>query len=684
MEPFAFPRVSYFPPVAIIGVSRLNKPQSKLDRVDDTRRLQLLVDAIVDYAIYMIDLDGTVRTWNSGAERLKGYSASEIIGKPFSSFYTPEDRARGLPQAALKAATETGRFSSEGWRVRKDGSRFWALVVVDAIRDEQGQLIGFAKVTRDITERQQAHEELLESERRFRRLIEAVVDYAIFQLDPAGNVTTWNPGAQRIKGYTPEEIVGRHFSQFYTPEDLQLGVPKRALSEAAEHGRFEAEGWRMRKDGSRFWASVVIDRITDEAGNLLGFAKVTRDVTERKKAQDELKQIQEQLLASQKLEAVGQLSGGIAHDFNNLLMIVLGNIETAERNGRQLAGGVNLQRALANAKRAAQRAAALTSRLLAFSRRQALDPKPINLNNFINGLQEFLQRTLGERIEVQTVGSAGLWHIEADVSQLESAIINLGINARDAMPNGGKLTLEAVNVSADEDYCRANPDLSPGQYVIVCVTDTGTGMTADVLDRAFEPFFTTKEPGQGTGLGLSQVYGFVKQSGGHVKIYSEEGHGTSIRMYFPRHYGDARPAAADTEEFVPEGEQAETILVVEDDADLRIYVTDVLRNLSYRVFSVPSAQAALTLLLQEEPKVDLLLTDIVMPGINGRELGRRALQIRPGIKILYMTGYSRNAVVHQGRLDEGVDLLEKPISQAKLALRIREMLDRLGPEGATK
>lgn len=650
--------------------------QTPLDELDDGRRLELLVNAIVDYAIFMLDTDGTVRSWNSGAERLKGYSAQDIIGGSFSLFYTPEDRAAGLPAKALATARETGRFNSEGWRVRKDGSRFWALVVLDAIKDEQGRLIGFAKVTRDITERQQAHTELLESERRYRRLIEAVIDYAIFQLDPEGNVATWNPGAQRIKGYAPQDIIGQHFSRFYTPEDVASGVPRRALEEAREHGRFEAEGWRMRKDGTRFWASVIIDRIVGEAGEIIGFAKVTRDLTERKRAQDELKQVQEQLIASQKLEAVGQLSGGIAHDFNNLLMIVLGNIETAERNARQLAGTANLQRALSHAKRGAQRAAALTSRLLAFSRRQALDPKPINVNNFLSNVQDFLQRTLGERIEVETVGSAGLWQIEADANHLESAIINLAINARDAMPDGGKLTVEAVNVSADDDYSRVNPELSPGQYVVVCVTDTGSGMSSEVLDHAFEPFFTTKEPGHGTGLGLSQVYGFVKQSGGHVKIYSEVGHGTSIKMYFPRYLGTRQATVNEPEDVLPEGEKIETILVVEDDSDLRTYVCDVLRELNYRVLAAPSAQGALTILLQEEPKVDLLLTDVVMPGINGRELGRRAQQIRTGLKVLYMTGYSRNAVVHQGRLDEGVDILEKPVSQAKLALRVREILDR--------
>jgi PAS domain S-box-containing protein len=638
--------------------------------------LDLLIDAIVDYAIFMLDTDGVVRSWNKGAERLKGYVADEIIGKSFATFYTQGDREKDLPRQALATAAVTGRFASEGWRVRKDGSRFWALVVLDAIRAEDGGLIGFAKVTRDITERQQAHNDLLESERRFRRLIEAVVDYAIFQLDPSGHVATWNPGAERIKGYRPQEIIGRHFSAFYTPEDLEREVPKMALAEAAEKGRFEAEGWRMRKDGTRFWASVVIDRITDEQGAIIGFAKVTRDLTERKQAQDELQRVQEQLVASQKLEAIGQLSGGIAHDFNNLLMIVLGNLENAERSSRSI-GGPNLHRALANAKRGAQRAAALTSRLLAFSRRQALDPKPINLNSFLGGLQEFLQRTLGERLEVQTVGGAGLWQIEADLNHLESTIVNLAINARDAMPNGGKLTIEATNVSAEEDYSRANPDFVVGQYVVICVSDTGSGMSPEVLNHAFEPFFTTKEPGQGTGLGLSQVYGFVKQSGGHVKIYSEVGEGTSIKMYFPRYTGNhAQPASDNDDELISEGSSVETILVVEDDPDLRGYVSDVLRDLNYRVLSAVSAQAALTILMQENQQVDLLLTDVVMPGINGRELGRRAQEIRPHLRILYMTGYSRNAVVHHGRLDEGVDLLEKPVTQARLALKVREILDR--------
>jgi PAS domain S-box-containing protein len=638
-------------------------------------RLQLLIDAVVDYAIYMIDPEGLVLSWNSGAFRLKGYSADEIIGRHFSEFYTPEDRAAGLPARALAIARESGRFHGEGWRVRKDGTRFWALVVVDAIRDTSGTLLGFAKVTRDITERQQAQNTLLESERRYRRLVEAVVDYAIFQLDPTGNVTTWNAGAQRIKGYRPEEIIGRHFSEFYTPEDRADSVPARALAQARETGRYEAESWRVRKDGSQFFASVVIDRILDDAGELVGFAKVTRDITERHEVEAKLKAAQEQLAASQKLEAIGQLTGGIAHDFNNLLMIVLGNIETAERHLRSMPQTANLQRVLANAMRGARRAAALTTRLLAFSRRQTLDPKPLNVNNFLTGSVEFLQRALGEQVDIQAVGAAGLWMVEVDANHLESALVNLAINSRDAMPNGGKLTMEAANVFADEEYCKQNPELSPGQYVVICVSDTGLGMSKEILGHAFEPFFTTKELGHGTGLGLSQVYGFVKQSGGHIKIYSEEGHGTTIKIYLPRYTGSDVPDA-ENDDSVAGSAQSETILLVEDDPDLRTYLAEILRNLNYEVLAVPNAQSALTILLQAERRVDLLLTDIVMPGINGRELGRRAQEMRPKLPILYMTGYSRNAVVHHGRLDEGVELLQKPVSQAQLASRVRELLDK--------
>ncbi len=644
--------------------------------VTHTRQLQLLVEGVIDYAIYMISPEGLVVTWNTGAKRLKGYDPAEIIGRPYATFFTPEDRKQGAPERALRIAAEVGRFETEGWRVRKDGTRFWALAVLDTIRDENGVLLGFAKITRDMTEREQAHQHLVESEARFRRLVDAVVDYAIFQLDPSGIISTWNSGAQRIKGYSAAEIIGRHFSTFYTEEDRAAGVPAKALAAATREGRYEAEGWRVRKDGTKFWALVVIDAIRDEQGNLLGFAKVTRDMTERMQAQNALREAQEQLAAAQRMEAIGQLSGGIAHDFNNLMMIVIGNLENAQRQTRGAeATNPNVQRAINNAMRGAQRAAALTSRLLAFSRRQPLNPKPLDTNKFLTAASEFLQRSLGETIDITMVGAPGLWQIEADPNHLESALVNIAINARDAMPNGGKVTIEATNVFADEGYCRVNPELSVGQYVLICISDTGCGMPPDVLNRAFEPFFTTKELGQGTGLGLSQVYGFVKQSGGHIKIYSEVDHGTTVKIYLPRYANqlvEEEPESVNPEQ----SEKGETILIVEDDNELRSYLFDVLRGLGYRVLTAPHARAALATLEQKGTPIDLLLTDVVMPSMNGRELGRRAQQLRPGLRVLYMTGYSRNAVVHHGRLDEGVELLEKPITQSALAVRVCTVLDR--------
>ncbi len=522
--------------------------------------------------------------------------------------------------------------------------------------------------------------EELDDSQRLQLLIEGVVDYAIYVLDLEGKIVSWNSGASRLKGYTADEVIGDSFHRFFTPEDRQDGLPQRALATAAKEGRFESEGWRLRKDGSRFWALAVVDAIRDASGELIGFAKVTRDMSERKAAETALQEAQEQLAASQRMEAVGQLSGGIAHDFNNLLMIILGNLESAERNVRNVSGptAANLQRSIANARKGAERAAALTHRLLAFSRRQPLDPKPLNVNSFISHLVEFLQRTLGEGIEVEAVGSGGLWNVEVDLPQLEAAIVNLAINARDAMPKGGKLTIEALNTFLDHEYCRKQPEVKPGQYVLVCVTDTGIGMTDEVVARAFEPFFTTKDVGHGTGLGLSQVYGFVKQSHGHIKIYSEPNQGTTIKIYLPRHSSDVSHSEDEESDtvFPGEGESGESILLVEDDNDLRSYLVETLRDLNYFVVSAPDAIAALGILQQPNMRVDLLLTDVVMRGMNGKELAERAKVLRPEVKILFMTGYSRNAIIHQDRVDNGLELLQKPINQSQLASRVRDILDR--------
>jgi CheY-like chemotaxis protein len=375
------------------------------------------------------------------------------------------------------------------------------------------------------------------------------------------------------------------------------------------------------------------------------------------------------------MEAIGQLTGGVAHDFNNLLTIIIGNLEGAQRQVEAWADGgqIKLGRRLENAMRGAQRAATLTKRLLAFSRQQPLNPTALDINRLLSGLSEFLRQALGEDISLEVVGSGGVWPVEADPAELEAVLLNLAVNARDAMKAGGKLTIEASNSYLDDAYCRQHPDIQPGQFEQSAVTDTGSGMTKDVVDRAFEPFFTTKQSGQGTGLGLSQVYGFVKQSGGHVKIYSEVGEGTTVKIYLRRFVGTPS-ALQDVRGEPARGRSGECILVVEDDADVRAYVVETLGGLGYDVLEAGGGEDALRL-LDEHKTIGLLLTDVVMPGMNGRKLAEEACERRPALKVLFMTGYSRNAIVHQGRLDAGVELIQKPLDSGQLATTVRRILD---------
>jgi signal transduction histidine kinase/CheY-like chemotaxis protein len=391
-------------------------------------------------------------------------------------------------------------------------------------------------------------------------------------------------------------------------------------------------------------------------------------------AEAERRELAEQSLRqAQKMEAVGQLTGGVAHDFNNLLTIIIGNLGIAKRGVVE----ARAERALDNALTGAQRAAQLTQRLLAFSRRQPLNPRAVDANKLIHSMSELLTRSLGETVQLETIGGAGVWNIEVDVSEMETTLLNLALNARDAMPEGGKLTIETSNAYLDDQYSRAHEGLAPGQYVLVAVTDNGTGMSRETIEKAFEPFYTTKETGKGTGLGLSQVYGFMKQSGGHVKIYSEVGVGTTINLYLPRHHS--------AEEIQPVDEPAgshrgngETILVVEDDDGVRQYASEILRDLNYQILEARDAASALRLLDADKP-FDLLLTDVVLPGKNGRELATEIEKRRPGVKIIFMTGYSRNAIVHHGRLDRGTELITKPLIEGVLARKIRQVLDGPAP-----
>jgi signal transduction histidine kinase/CheY-like chemotaxis protein len=400
-------------------------------------------------------------------------------------------------------------------------------------------------------------------------------------------------------------------------------------------------------------------------------ARLEAQIAERERAEAALWQ-------AQKMEAIGQLTGGVAHDFNNLLHVVLGNLSAAELRLQRIqhAGITEVTRLVSAAVRGGERAASLTQRLLAFARRQPLAPTPIDLNKLVGAMSDLLHRTLGEKIEIETVLAAGVWRTLADANQLESALLNLAVNSRDAMPNGGKLTVETGNAYLDEAYAAASDDVRPGQYAVIAVTDTGTGMSKEVLQKAFEPFFTTKDVGQGTGLGLSQVYGFVKQSGGHIKIYSEPGDGTTVKIYLPRLMAAAAPAEdARPQEAFPTGDTRELILIVEDDADVRTLTAETLRQLGYSVLTAADGPAALAL-LDKAPSVQLLFTDIGLPGpMNGRQLSDAARRRRPALKVLFTTGYARNAIVHHGRLDPEVQLITKPFSYSDLARKIRAVLE---------
>jgi PAS domain S-box-containing protein len=641
-------------------------------------RYKLLVEAITDYAIYMLDRDGHVTSWNPGARRFKGYEADEIIGRHFSAFYTETERAENVPTQALEEAARTGRFEREGWRVRKDGTQFWAHVIIDAIRAPDGGLVGFAKITRDLSERRAAEAKLRASEQQFRLLVQGVTDYAIYMLNARGEVASWNAGAQRIKGYTPDEIIGRHFSNFYTQADCEAGVPQHGLQTAAREGRWENEGLRVRKDGTTFWAHVVIDAIRDEAGQLIGFAKVTRDITERRQAELALQQAQATLLRSQKLEAVGQLTGGVAHDFNNLLQVISGNLQLLSKD---VAGNPRAEMRVQSALAGVARGAKLASQLLAFARRQPLEPKVVSIGRLVTGMDDMLRRALGGEIEVETVVAGGLWNSLVDPDQIENAILNLAINARDAMDGQGRLTIEASNAFLDDEYARAHDDVTPGQYVLLAVTDTGAGIPRETLDRVFEPFFTTKPEGKGTGLGLAMVYGLMKQSGGHVKLYSEVGAGTTVKLYLPRALESEDVLVTMSPGEVTGGD--ETILVVEDDDEVREVAVTMLGELGYRVLKARDAASALAIVESGLP-IDLIFTDVMMPGaMRSPELARKAKQRLPQVAVLFTSGYTRNAIVHGGRLDPGVELLGKPYTREALARKIRHVLANQAQRQAT-
>ena len=498
---------------------------------------------------------------------------------------------------------------------------------------------------------------------QFRILVEGVTDYALYMLDPTGKVSTWNAGAERIKGYLASEIIGKSFSDFYTPEDRQAGEDTLALRKAREEGRYETEAERVRKDGTRFWAHVIIDPIFSDDGKLRGYAKITRDITEMRAATEELQAARSALMHAQKMEAIGQLTGGIAHDFNNMLAGIIGALSIVKRRieGQRYD---EANKFIEAAQTSANRAASLTSRLLAFGRRQSLDIKPVDVNAVIASMRILLDRTMGENVTIETdFESSELW-ASTDVSQLESSILNLAINARDAMAEGGSLRI----------VTRTAPPTADGDPMIaISVRDSGEGIPPDVLANVFEPFFTTKPLGQGTGLGLSMVYGFVNQSGGSVEIDSEVGKGTAVTITLPG--SSPEQLIEEVAQVVSEVQGAgRTVLVVEDDPQVRMLILEVLRDLRYRAIEASDPEQALAALRNHE-HVDLMVSDVGLPGMNGRQLAEIARRTRPRLKILFMTGYAAEAAVRREFLDSGMDMMTKPFQLEGLTAKIREMID---------
>ena len=601
--------------------------------------------------------------------KLYGYSRDEVLGRPISDFHAPSEGQARHDERWQEMLRRGELHDVERRFIKKSGATFDALVSAHLELDAEGNFLRTITTTIDITARKRAEA----AARRERQLSELLIESGtegIIGLDSDFRYIVWNPAMEATSGVPRAKLLGQYL--FERRPDLK-GTSIEAAWRATMEGRHTTlrdRPYKYAESGRSGYYDIDFAPLYGPNRSIIGGFAFLRDITERR-------QIEEQLRQAQKMEAVGQLTGGVAHDFNNLLTVIMGNLDNLQRH---LPDRPEPQRMAQAIMRAASRAATLTHRLLAFARRQPLEPRPVDVNKLVGAMSDLLRRSLGETIVIETVQAGGLWQTLADPNQLENALLNLAVNARDAMPQGGKLTIETANAFLDEAYATLHQGVASGQYVLMAVSDTGVGMTRDVVEKAFEPFFTTKEVGQGTGLGLPQVYGFVKQSGGHVKIYSEPNEGTTVKLYLPRLLSSEQPTDAPGE-VTPEPARTagETILVVEDDDDVRGYSADILRDLGYRVVEAPEGAAALAA-LDSEPHIRLLFTDVGLPGgLNGRQLADEARRRRPDLKVLFTTGYARNAIVHQGRLDPGVELIVKPFTAASLATKIRNILHGSGP-----
>jgi PAS domain S-box-containing protein len=624
----------------------------------ERERLAAIVASSQEAIISIVD--DRIASWNAGAEKMYGYTEAEAVGQHISMLLPPE-RFDELERIRGKLQRNERIEYLETERLRKDGSCVDVSVSVSPIKDDAGRAIGAATIARDITERKRIERELKRSEERYSDLVENAHDI-IYTHDLQGNYTSVNKAGERITGYTKEETLKMNLAQAVAPESIEYA--RRMMREKLEgEGETVYELEIIAKDGRRV-AIEVNTRLIYQDGVPVGVQGIGRDITERK-------QLEQQLRQSQKLEAIGQLAGGIAHDFNNLLTAIIGYSDLLLR---QLGTDERFRADVEEISAAGKRAAVLTNQLLAFSRRQVLQPVVLNLNDVVVNIERMLRRLIGEDIDIETVTEEGLGLTKIDQGQCEQILMNLAVNARDAMPNGGKLTIETANVDLDETYTRHHPEIVPGRYVLLAVSDTGTGIDPETQSHIFEPFFTTKDQGKGTGLGLSTVYGIVRQSGGHIWVYSEVGHGATFKVYLPRidAVGESRTAQPEIPITLS---GSENIMLVEDDESVRNLSRLVLQERGYTVLAAESGAKALETFGPLATAIDLVVTDVIMPQMNGAELVTRLQEMHPEVKVLYVSGYTEEATIHRGALLEGVDFLQKPFTPEALARKVREVLD---------
>jgi PAS domain S-box-containing protein len=620
--------------------------------------------------ICLVNPDGRFLNVNGKFCDMLGYSVSELLSRTFQDITHPDDLGSSIEWFRNSLAGETTIADLEKRYLHKEGHVVWGIVRGFLLRNVDGSARFFITHVQDITERKRAEEALRESEEKYKELYEeAPMGY--MEYDNKGRITKVNRRELEMLGYTAEEVVGEPAWNFVMEKEKGQELIKAKLAGDKPPSK-DLERTYIRKDGTTFPGLIQDAIFKDRSGRIMGIRSTILDITERKRAEKEREKLEAQLRQAQKMEAAGRLAGGVAHDFNNMLGIIIGNVELAKM---EVEPSEPIHNELQEIQKAAQRSANIVRQLLAFARKQTVSPKVVDLNDAVSGMLKMLRRLIGEEIELAWIPGHDLWPVKIDPSQVDQILANLAVNARDAIAGVGKVTVETANAVFDESYCREHEEALPGKHVLLALSDTGSGMTPEIMEHLFDPFFTTKEVGKGTGLGLATVYGIVKQNKGFIYVYSELGKGTTFKIYLPKLEGEAVVAPEKTDEKkIPKG--TETVLVAEDEGALLNLARAILTRQGYTVLTARTPSEALSLAEEHQGEIHLLLTDVVMPEMNGRELMEKLYAKRPNIKGLFMSGYTANVVAHHGVLDKGVHFIEKPFSPIALGEKVREVLDK--------